>query len=96
MVTSTPKIGIYKLNTARSFSKHKGKDEISGLSHSLLPIEIETDSIEILQYFEDTQPTYSFIIMSCRLILKKLENSIVHHNFCQTLVQIRFQANNDQ
>uniref|UniRef100_M1B3L5 LINE-type retrotransposon LIb DNA, complete sequence, Insertion at the S14 site n=1 Tax=Solanum tuberosum TaxID=4113 RepID=M1B3L5_SOLTU len=52
-------------------------------THNLFPLEVETDSLEILQFLENSPPTYSSIIMSCRSMLKKLGNPTVRHNFRQ-------------
>ncbi|KAG5596570.1 hypothetical protein H5410_037802, partial [Solanum commersonii] len=50
------------------------------VSFNLHPIEVEIDSIEIIQLLEHNQPTYESITLSCRSLLKKLGNLVVRHN----------------
>ncbi|KAK4727234.1 hypothetical protein R3W88_032151 [Solanum pinnatisectum] len=45
------------------------------------PFEIETDSTEVLQFLDHALPPYECIILRCRSLLKKLQNSLVRHSF---------------
>ncbi|KAH0714996.1 hypothetical protein KY284_007901 [Solanum tuberosum] len=50
---------------------------------SIVPIEIELDSSEVIEALEDTQPIYATKMNSCRLLMKRLGNPLVRHSFRQ-------------
>ncbi|KAH0707319.1 hypothetical protein KY290_010438 [Solanum tuberosum] len=50
---------------------------------SIVPIEIELDSIEVIEALEDTQSIYASKINSYRLLMKRLGNPLVRHSFRQ-------------
>lgn len=51
------------------------------VDHHHRPIEIETDSTEVIQLLEQQNPIYQILIDSCRCLLKRLGNPVVRHNF---------------
>ncbi|XP_049394520.1 uncharacterized protein LOC125858752 [Solanum stenotomum] len=50
---------------------------------SIVPIEIELDSIEVIEALEDTQSIYASKINSYGLLMKRLGNPLVRHSFRQ-------------
>ncbi|KAK4726506.1 hypothetical protein R3W88_031423 [Solanum pinnatisectum] len=80
-------VGFHNQTHCHSHTMSEIEAFLAGLhiafTHNLFPLEVETDSLEILQFLEDSPPTYSSIIMSCRSMLKKLGNPMVRHNFRQ-------------
>lgn len=47
------------------------------------PLEVETDSTEVIQLLEQHHPIYQSLINSCRCLLKRLGNLLVRHSFRQ-------------
>ncbi|KAK4714100.1 hypothetical protein R3W88_020007 [Solanum pinnatisectum] len=78
-------VGFHKRIQCQSHTISEIEALLNGLqiayAHNLLPLEVETDSLEILQLLGNSPPAYTSIIMSCRSMLKKLGNPTVRHNF---------------
>ncbi|MCD7454077.1 hypothetical protein HAX54_023438 [Datura stramonium] len=51
------------------------------LSFNFFPLEVETDSIEVLQNLDYPHLIFNSMVDSCRLLLKKLRNSPLRHSF---------------
>ncbi|KAH0773137.1 hypothetical protein KY290_010274 [Solanum tuberosum] len=80
-------VGFHNQTHCHSHTMSEIEAFLTGLhitfTHNLFPLEVGIDSLEILQFLEDSPPTYSSIIMSCRSMLKKLGNPTVRYNFRQ-------------
>ncbi|MCD7455544.1 hypothetical protein HAX54_028570 [Datura stramonium] len=50
-------------------------------AQKLLPVEIETDVVEVLQCLDHAHPTYIPVVESFRSLLRKLENPPLRHSF---------------
>ncbi|WMV31024.1 hypothetical protein MTR67_024409 [Solanum verrucosum] len=50
---------------------------------NLNPIEIEIDFAEILQDLNHAHPIYATMVNDCWLLMKRLRNLVIHHNFRQ-------------
>ncbi|KAF3628244.1 hypothetical protein FXO38_28339 [Capsicum annuum] len=51
------------------------------LDHNLQPLDVETDSLEVLDLLSFPSPSYDKIVASCRSMLRSLGNPAVQHNF---------------
>lgn len=51
------------------------------LDHKLYPLDIETNSLEVLELLSFPSPPYDKIVALCRLMLRSLESPAVQHNF---------------
>ncbi|KAK4718362.1 hypothetical protein R3W88_016700 [Solanum pinnatisectum] len=64
--------------------------KINAFSHTLLaldrgmiPLEIETDVTEIIEFLHYSHPIYLSMLDLCRSLLRRLGNLVVRHNFCE-------------
>ncbi|KAK4708564.1 hypothetical protein R3W88_029489 [Solanum pinnatisectum] len=80
-------MGLYHNITAQNHTMAELEALLDGLKIaadcSIVPIGIELDSIEVIEALEDTQPIYATRINSCKLLMKRLGNPLVHHSFRQ-------------
>ncbi|MCE3050851.1 hypothetical protein HAX54_048290, partial [Datura stramonium] len=50
-------------------------------NHKFFPLDVETDSTEVIESFNYSHPIYASCVESCRSLLKKLGNPPLRHNF---------------
>lgn len=51
------------------------------IDHQLTLVEIETDSIEVIELLNEKIPIFNNLINSCRFHLKRLGNLVIRHSF---------------
>lgn len=59
-------------------------DALMVLYSKLIPIGIETSSVEVLQILQHPTSPYDNIVDLCRSLFRSLGNSAMQHNFCKT------------
>ncbi|XP_070015176.1 uncharacterized protein [Nicotiana sylvestris] len=80
IVGFTKAIKAYNPTHAELLALHAGVKPAN--DKELAPLEIETDSTDIIQLLEHNSfPAYTNTIIECKCLLKKLGNLVVRHNF---------------
>lgn len=80
-------LGFYNRNNGRNHTTTELEALHYGLtiasSHNFIPLEIGTDSLEIMILLDSLYPTYASTVSSSRSILRMLGNPVVRHSFRQ-------------